>query len=188
MFRASIQLLPHQKNLVPISKPIVSQAGSWRQDPGCVEGGGSWLRCAQTAPTATQQHQGSWSSHSWDLWPWWTLSFRWFACPVIWYWLWRPTVFLRVFKVREERLSFHENECKSICSSEKRWLLHLKFFFPFRDRMDQPVSELNMWKFVLQTAWLVALELKSGSYQNQPVFCYVAYTSDMAIFWVWICR
>ena len=53
--------------------------------------------------------------------------------------------FLRVFKVREERLSFHENECKSICSSEKRWLLHLKiFFFPFRDRMDQPVSKLNM--------------------------------------------
>ena len=53
--------------------------------------------------------------------------------------------FLRVFKVRDERLSFHENECKSICSSEKRWLLHLKiFFFPFRDRMDQPVSELNM--------------------------------------------
>ena len=59
MFIASIQLLPHQKNLVPISKPIVSQAGSWRQDPGCVEVGGSWLRCAQTAPTATQQHQGS---------------------------------------------------------------------------------------------------------------------------------
>ena len=99
MFRSSIQLLPHQKNLVPISKPIVSQAGSWRQDPGCVEGGGSWLRCAQTAPTATQQHQGSWSSHSWDLCPWWTLSFRWFGlhAPAIRRRLWSPTIFCECF-------------------------------------------------------------------------------------------